>query len=203
MGNFKTKNQMSDSRDAQVDVNGTGDAINDEFNELTEDMDSSAMVYLYGLVAFGINAVSILIYLIFDAESANIAMFYPSVMTHGKTWWGVGWAWLLLSFFDNEVTRGIFSLAVMWSFTGPFVFQWVDLINYVIAWDFGDVWSYIWLAIHAAWNLLSILYIALITPGIYYWIENAEYYNPEAEEELIEEEEEEEEEEEFFHVVFN
>merc|ERR1712127_802468 len=175
MGNFKTKNQMSDSRDAQVDVNGTGDAINDEFNELTEDMDSSAMVYLYGLVAFGINAVSILIYLIFDAESANIAMFYPSVMTHGKTWWGVGWAWLLLSFFDNEVTRGIFSLAVMWSFTGPFVFQWVDLINY----------------------------IALITPGIYYWIENAEYYNPEAEEELIEEEEEEEEEEEFFHVVFN
>merc|ERR1712127_856073 len=166
MGNFKTKNQMSDSRDAQVDVNGTGDAINDEFNELTEDMDSSAMVYLYGLVAFGINAVSILIYLIFDAESANIAMFYPSVMTHGKTWWGVGWAWLLLSFF-------------------------------------GDVWSYIWLAIHAAWNLLSILYIALITPGIYYWIENAEYYNPEAEEELIEEEEEEEEEEEFFHVVFN
>lgn len=74
---------MSSENDAQIDVNGTGDAINDEFNELTEDFDDSSMVLLYGLTAFGINIVSILVYMLFDDESANIVMFKESVDTHG------------------------------------------------------------------------------------------------------------------------
>ena len=192
---------MSD--DAQVDVNGTGDAIQDEFDELMEDYDNSTMVLLYGVTAFGINIASILVYMLFYDESANITMFKRSVDTHGQTWWGVAWSWLLLSFWDNEVTRGIFSLAVMWSFTGPFAYQWYDLSEYIIAWDFGDFWSYIWLAIHAVWNLVSILWVALVVPGVYYWVENAEYYNEEAEEELFEEDEEEEMEEDNWRVVFN
>ena len=183
--------------DAQIDVNGTGDAIGDEFDELMgEDYDSSTAVLLYGLVAFGINVTSLLIYMLFD-DKAWIMAAKNFLHSHQKAWWGVGWSWLLLSFFDNELTRAIFTFAIMWSFMGPFVWNWVDWTDFLID-NIGsdDIWFWIWLAIHAAVNLIEILWVALVVPSAYDWIENAPFYNPEAEEELFEDEEEEVEEEE-------
>lgn len=187
---------MSDD-DARVDVNGTGDEAQESFDELTEDLDGSEMVMLYGITAFGISIGSIVLFTLFNNDNPNIAGFSPSVKTNMSSWWGPAWAWFLLSFFDNEVTRGIFSLAVMWSFTGPFVFQWCDLITYILAWQAAgnlmDGWSLIWVAIHSAWNIFGMLWITLITPSIYEWIENADYSNNESDESLSEKVEDEEE----------
>lgn len=112
--------------DAQIDVNGTGDAIGDEFDELMgEDYDSSTAVLLYGLVGFGINAAAILLYMLFN-DKTYIAASAGFLDSHLKAWFPVAWGWLLLSFFDNEFTRAVFSMAVMWSFKGPFVDFWVE-----------------------------------------------------------------------------
>jgi len=182
---------MSD--DAGVDVNGTGAGIEDAFDEITGDLDNSGATFYYGITAWVMVLATYLAYEFTFEESKYIAFFMSYLWEVQTAWWAPAWGWLILSFFDNEATRAIFGLSVMWSLRGPFVYHWVSLIQFIHWADFGETGAYIWTAIHVVFGLVQILLQALLIPSVLQWIETAAYYNEEYEEEpLIDEAEEEE-----------
>jgi len=112
---------------------------------------------------------------------------------HQAVWWPVGMAWLTVQFFDNETIRELLYYAVTVSFGGPFLLYWVGLAFAMVYTqandDFGNLWTYIWLAIYSAWSLLNIIWQVLMVPKVYEWIETAAYTQEEWEgEDLIDDE---------------
>lgn len=170
------------SGDASAVDSDLGDASQQEFEDMMgDDYSSATAVYLYGMTGFAVTIVTTVIYMLFDDKTYVVASkgFH---MAHLKAWFPVAWSWLLLSFFDNEFTRALMFLAVMWSFKGPFVDFWTEWGLFFLAFEGSDDSAkYIWFVIHGAANLFEMLWIALVVPGVYDWLENAEYVNPESE----------------------
>jgi len=178
--------------EAQIDTDGAGDALEDAFDEITGGLESADAVFLYGIVAFGLAAGSMVLYFILPATFAD---YRGSLTDHAQTWFPVAWGWLVLGFWDNEATRATFSFLVLQSMNGPFKRYWEFLseltVAYTTAGYWSSFWSYINVAIVFVYNLLSIMYQVFLIPKIYDWVENAPYYNEEYEgEDLIDQAEE-------------
>lgn len=182
-------------QDAQIDTDGSGDAVEDAFDELLgDDMDLADYVTWYGILAFGLAGGSMVLYFILPE---TFAWYYGSLIDHQKAWWPVAWSWLLLGFWDNEHTRALHRFLVLQSLLGPFKEYWVFLGELVDIFSTTSYWSNLWswvnLAIVLVYNVISVLFQVFFIPKVYEWIDTAPYYNEEYEgEPLIDQAEEEE-----------
>ena len=114
---------MSEEKEIGFETDGSGQAIEDAFDDITGGMEPAGAVAWYGILALGMAVTSLTLYLLFDGK--RIGAYTWAMYAHQAVWWPVGMVWLTMQFWDNEVVRYVFELAVTMSWAGPYLLYWV------------------------------------------------------------------------------
>ena len=148
---------------------------------LGNDLDPNNAVLLYGIVA-GVQAMIPLIVTLFlrsDLPTYLSAEFFTYIFQ--GVWMPTFLSWLAMTWFDNDIVREFFMIAIYVSFTGPFFFYFVglaDLLIKVVELDLVRKWDWwVTMIVGLIVTVGSIFYQIVLVPRIIYWVETTPVKN--------------------------
>ena len=91
----------------------------------------------------------------------------------------VGMAWLLIMFYDTDLTRDVFTDIATLSMWGPWENHWAANADFFIAGleegNGGNPWFWVWTAIYVTWTLVEQVLQIMLLPKVYGWTGNNSY----------------------------
>lgn len=172
--------------EAQIDTGNAGGKTEDAANDLLGNPDNDKAVLLYGVISLSSALISILLFILLN-NKYYIASSSQYFLSHVATFLPIGMGWVMISIFDGEFMREVFSDLAWLSILGPFFYHWYATVSFIIAmqnggakWTSGKVTGYdelwFWLTwvFQAALTIAEMILQVVLLPRVFDWVDEAE-----------------------------
>ena len=163
--------------DAQIDGGDRGARAEDNVAGFIGDKNDGEAVRWYGMYNMWMTIGTLLWYMNFN-NKWYIAGNFNWYMSQLQFSFPVFISWVMVSFFDGEFMREVFSDIVTLSILGPFAAHWYTLAQFYLAGEgsyLDDLEFWLWFAIYGAFTIFQMIIQVVLLPQVYDWSDSASY----------------------------
>jgi len=173
---FRKESDMSDEgTDAQIATGDAGQQAEDMANNLIGEQSPAEAVYFYGLYSLAMGGGFVLLWVLMNSNSF-VFMYKDGFLSRIAFYLSAGIAWLMVSFFDGEYMRSIYTDIQALSVMGPFFFHWYAFGMYMMAVldGAGDLMDWIFLGVWFFETVFEQVFQIILLPKVFDWADSAE-----------------------------
>ena len=164
---------MAEESDAQIEGGDSGQAVEDGVNDFIGEKDPAGAVWFYGVYCLSMGGGFALLWVLLNKQSW-VYSYMDGFLSRITFYLAAGAAWLMVSFFDGEYMRQIYTDIQALSIFGPFFFHWYGwgmMLMSVL--DGGKVLDWIFLLVWAAVTVVEAVFQITLLPQVFEWAESA------------------------------
>ena len=184
----------TEESEAQIEGGDSGQAVEDGVQDFIGEKDPAEAVFFYGVYTLSMGGGFALLWVLLNKQSW-VYLYKDGFLSRITFYLAAGMAWLMVSYFDGEYMRSIYTDIQALSIMGPFFFHWYGwgmMLMSVL--ENGKVLDWIFLAVWAAITVIEAVFQITLLPSVFDWAENAPILSNDVKTEGDEEEEEEDDE---------
>jgi len=118
-----------------------GEKMADWGDSIMLDPTDGQVVMYYGISAWVITGLAMILYFSLNNYSWAMANLYWSFIIHEIAWAPTAIIWTALAFWDARWLRSVYESVITISFLGPFAGYWVGLGMFFVGVDASDCWG--------------------------------------------------------------
>lgn len=164
---------MAEESDAQIEGGDSGQAVEDGVNDFIGEKDPAGAVWFYGVYCLSMGGGFALLWVLLNKQSW-VYSYKDGFLSRITFYLAAGAAWLMVSFFDGEYMRQIYTDIQALSIFGPFFFHWYGwgmMLMSVL--EGGKVLDWIFLLVWAAVTVVEAVFQISLLPQVFEWAESA------------------------------
>ena len=170
---FPYLNLETEESEAQIEGGDSGQAVEDSVNDMIGEKDPAGAVKFYGVYTLSMGGGFALLWVLLNKQSW-VYTYKDGFLSRITFYLAAGAAWLMVSFFDGEYMRQIYTDIQALSIFGPFFFHWYGwgmMLMSVL--EGGKVIDWIFLAVWAAVTVVEAVFQISLLPQVFEWAETA------------------------------
>ena len=164
---------MTEESEAQIEGGDSGQAVEDGVTDFIGEKDPAESVFFYGVYTLSMGGGFALLWVLLNKQSW-VYSYKDGFLSRITFYLAAGMAWLMVSYFDGEYMRSIYTDIQALSIMGPFFFHWYGWGMMLMAvLSGGKVMDWIFLAVWAFVTVIEAVFQITLLPSVFDWAENA------------------------------